>query len=52
MVDSGQLESSDFFIGTDGDIADSGELVVGAVGKGSELGMNEVRICSFFKGSH
>lgn len=52
MVDFGKLESSDFFIGTDGDIVDSGELIVGVVGKGSELGMNEVRIGSFFKGSH
>jgi hypothetical protein len=49
MVNFGQLESSDFFIGTDGDIVDSGKLIVGVVGKGSELWMNEVGIGSFFK---
>jgi hypothetical protein len=39
MVDFGKLEGSDFFIGTDGDIVDSGKLIVGVVGKGSELGI-------------
>lgn len=49
MVDFGQSKSGNFFIGTDGDIVDSGELIVGVIRKGSELGL-EIMIGSFLEG--
>ena len=51
MVDFRELESSHFFIRTDGDIVDSGQLVVGVVRVRSELRLNKIRISSLFKGA-
>jgi hypothetical protein len=49
LIDFGELESCNFFIGTDGDVVDSWQLVVGVVRERSELRLNEVRISSLFE---
>lgn len=49
LVDFGELKSGNFFIGTDGNVIDSRQLVVGVVRERSELRLNEVRISSLFE---